>query len=344
MDWRSLLPRWSKHRNDAEQRAGRWPENSEIQQEVASALIRDLITERRANRRWTFAKRAALALMFVAGIAGYAYYYAKFNGWSLIPSSDLLGVVRVTGEINSNSLARADKVVPALTKAFQTDNVKAVAIMIDSPGGAPVEAERIVNALTHLREKHPKPVYAVVGSLGASAGYMVAMHADTIYAGRYSLVGSIGAVMSSWDVHKALARFEIYQRVFASGELKAMLNPYTEQSPEGIAKAEALVGTVGQRFQEDLSAARGSRLVTTQHFGSGELWDGETAKALGLVDELGTLETLQARLDAEYGDLKVHEFGPGAPSQLPFAATVGEWLESTIANALSAVTRGPSLR
>lgn len=344
MSWQSLRERMRFWRTDRVQVEVAFPSESDLKTELASALLKDLITERVSNRRWTLVKRSAIALVFLAGVFGYAFYYAKFNGWSVLPSDPLLGVVRLTGEISDTSLARADKVIPALTKAFEAENVKAVAILIDSPGGAPVEAERITNAIAQLKVKHPKPTYAVIGNLGASAGYMVAMHTDTIYAGRYSLVGSVGAVMASWDVHKALARFDIYQRVFASGELKSMLNPFTEPTPEGVKKAESLVDTIGERFQADLAATRGPRLASGQTFGSGELWDGEGAKALGLVDELGTLETLEARLEDELGDLKLHDFGPGAPSQMPFAASVGEWLEGVLMRALRSLAATPSLR
>lgn len=344
MNWRSVLDRMCFWRSNRIQLDVAFPSESELKSELANALLKDLITERVSNRRWTLAKRSAIALTFVGGFVGYAYYYAKFAGWSMLPSQPVLGVVRLAGEISDKSIARADMVIPALTKAYQADNVKAVAILVDSPGGAPVEAERIINAITHLKTKHPKPTYAVIGNLGASAGYMVAMHADAIYAGRYSLVGSIGAVMASWDVHKALARFEIYQRVFASGELKAMLNPFTEPTPEGVRKAEVLVSTLGERFQGDLVAIRGERLMHGEDYGSGEVWDGERARALGLVDELGTLETLQARLESDIGELKIHDFGPGAPAQFPFAASAGAWLEGAVSRTLRSMVETPEIR
>ena len=320
MNWRSWWKRlrfWDRERVHIQVAL---PTGEELRHDITSALFHDLIVERRSNRRWALVKRSALVLLFLCGFASYGYFYAKFEGWSLIPSSPLLGVVRISGEISDKSIARADRVIPALKKAYESENVKAVAILINSPGGAPVEAERINNAISTLQKKHPKPTYAVIGSIGASAGYMVAMHADEIYAGRYSLVGSIGAVLASWDVHKALARFDVYQHVFASGELKAMLNPFTEPTSASSAKAQSLVTTMGERFHAELLSSRGEKLASEQAFGTGEVWGGDEARNLGLVDRIGTLETLEARLDTELGELTVHEFGPGAPSQMPFAA------------------------
>ena len=341
MSWWKRLRFWDRERVSVEVT---FPSEAELKRDVAGLLLKDLIQERISNRRWTLLKRVAIALLFLFAMASYAYFYAKFEGWSLVPREPLLGVVRVSGEITDKSMARADKVIPALKAALEAENVKAVAILIDSPGGAPVEAERINNAVALLREKHNKPVYAVIGNLGASAAYMIAMHTDEIYAGRYSLVGSIGAVLASWDVHKALARFEVYQHVYASGELKAMLNPFTEPTPEAAEKAQLLVSATGKRFHDELVATRGAKLKSGRSYGSGEVWGGEEAKQLGLIDQLGTLETLEARLDGEIEDLMIHEFGPREQPQLGIVGALGEWLEAVVVRVLGSLTASPTLR
>ena len=341
MSWWKRLKFWDRERVSVEVA---FPSESELNRDVAGLLLKDLIQERISNRRWTLLKRVAITLLFLIGLGSYAYFYAKFEGWSFVPREPLLGVVRVTGQITDKSVARADKVIPALKAAFEAENVKAVAILIDSPGGAPVEAERINNAVALLREEHKKPVYAVIGNLGASAAYMIAMHADEIYAGRYSLVGSIGAVLASWDVHKALARFDIYQHVYASGELKAMLNPFTEPTPEAAEKAQSLVSATGRRFHDELVDSRGSKLEKGRGYDSGEVWGGEEAQRLGLVDQLGTLETLEARLEEKFGELLVHDFGPRGPAQLPLAAAISATLREALVGSIREVGRGAALR
>ena len=147
--------------------------------------------------------------------------------------------MKVEGQISATAkLASADKVVAALTRAFEDTHVQRVLLYIDSPGGAPVEAERIMDAVTELRKKHNKPIQAVIGNLGASAGYMVALSADDIVSAKYSLVGSIGAILQSWDVHRVLDKYDVKAKTYASGNLKGMLNPFEPGTPEGEAKRD----------------------------------------------------------------------------------------------------------
>ena len=86
---------------------------------------------------------------------------------------------------------------------------------------------------------------AVINNLGASAAYMVALNADRIIAAKYSFVGSIGAIMAPWQLDKAIAKVDVAQRVYASGKLKAFLNPFTPVSPEVDRKAQQLVDQMG---------------------------------------------------------------------------------------------------
>jgi protease-4 len=198
-----------------------------------------------------------------------------------------------------------------------------------------VEAERIMDAVAQLRAKHPKPVQAVIGNLGASAGYMVALAADDIVCGKYSLVGSVGAILQSWDVHRALEKYDVKAKTYASGPLKGMLNPFEPTTPEAEAKAQALVDEMGRQFARLLTERRGHRLKQPpQAYTSGEVWGGQEALALGLVDRNATLEVLMA----EQPDLKLVDFGPfdRKPPWLP------GWLQSLVhgADALDALVRG----
>jgi protease IV len=245
--------------------------------------------ERRSVHRWNLMLKAILIL---GPLVGAAMYFTSKTGFTFGPFSDVIGVVEIKGEIKEGSLASAERVVPALEAAFKDAHVREVVLKIDSPGGAPVEAERIVNALIAYRQKYPKPVTAVIGNLGASAAYMTAMHADRIVAGKYSLVGSIGAILAPWQLDKAIAQAKVSQRVYSSGRLKAFLNPFTPLTDDSDAKATELVNKVGGAFIQDLHKARGSRLRRGVDYGTGEVWSGMEAKAIGLVDEIGTLESI----------------------------------------------------
>lgn len=295
--------------------------------------------ERRSERRW---RMAFQALFFgspvLLGIL-YFLFFLSSTGVQFGPFSDVVGVVRIDGEIGAKKLASADRIIPALERAFSSKHVKAVVLSIDSPGGAPVEAERIYASIATLKRRYDKPVYSVINNLGASAAYMVAMHTDRIIAGNMSLVGSVGAVMAPWQLDKAMAKLDISQRVYASGKLKAFLNPFTPVSPEVDAKAKRLVDQMGGAFVRDLREARGSSLKQNVDFGTGEVWGGQEAKELGLIDSIGTLEDV---VQTTWG-IKTHDFGPHEPSFGPVASALSGVLSSALEKVLESVA-APAVR
>lgn len=263
-------------------------------------------SERKAERRW---KLAFQGLFFGAPLLlGLVYFlfFLSSTGFRWGPWNDVVGIVRIEGEIKPNAMASANKIIPALEKAFMATNVKAVVLSIESPGGAPVESERISNSIASLKKKYPKPVIAVINNLGASAAYMIALHADKIIAGKYSLVGSIGAIMAPWDLSKAIGKLEVSQRVYASGKLKAFLNPFTAPTADGEVKAMRLVNQMGGNFVDELRTFRGKSLKKGVDYSTGEVWGGIEAKSLGLIDEIGTLDSVA---DVNWG-LKTYDFGP----------------------------------
>lgn len=297
-------------------------------QSFMRAMAHDMLMDRRAERRSRLAKAALYFLMFALPALLYVSFYSWTLGFRMGPTGDVVGVVELSGEMASGSRASADNVIPALRKAFESERVRAVVLSIDSPGGAPLEAERIYSMIDSWRKSHPKPVIAVINNVGASAAYMVALHCDEIYAGKYSLVGSIGAVLSGWDFHKALERVDVGQRVYASGNLKAMLNPYLPMSPEADRKALDLVTKMGQQFRDELETQRKGKLTAGVDFGSGEIWGGIEAHKLGLVDGLSTVDQI---VKARWPDLRIHGFGSSGAGGLPLlGATIMESLRSFV--------------
>lgn len=340
------LTNWWRDRKMREEMFERYesmPKDPEMQTAMANIVLHEIITERRANRRWVFMKRVGITAIFAVGSVIYLSTQASSAGWRFIPNSPLVGVVRIEGSIMNTSLASAEKIIPALRAASENENVKAIVLAVDSPGGAPVEAERINTVLDEIRTKTKKPIFAVIQNVGASAAYMISMHADKIYAGRYSMVGSIGAVMSSWDVHRALAKFDVYQHVFASGELKAMLNPFVPSTDAAQQKAQDLVNIMGRRFANELKAKRGSLLKADVKYDTGEIWDGEQALKIGLIDGINTIEGVAAN----YKDAKVYEFGPRASNSGLFNTSVGDWVKSVFSSAVKdamAQNQGPAIQ
>lgn len=297
---------------------------------VFRAALADLLLDRKRDRRSRNWRTVVLFLMFALPPLIYGGALAWSAGYRIGSPATSVAVIRLEGQMAEGEAASAERIVPALRKAFASDSVRAIVLAIDSPGGAPLEAERIYTAIADERKAHPKPVVAVINNLGASAAYMVAMHTDRIYAGNYSLVGSIGGVMSGWDGHEALARLGVSYRVYASGSLKASMNPFVPMTPEAERKARELVTQLGRAFREELEQLRRDRLAAGVDFGTGEVWGGSDAKRLGLVDEISTLDQV---LRTRWPDVPVQEFGPRAEGLLS-SASVGAWLQGVMVRAL----------
>ena len=135
----------------------------------------ELVKERKTERRWkTFFQLALIGIPLLGTIA-YVIFFTSAMGFQWGPFGSVVGVVRIDGEISSQSVASAKHVIPILEKAFANPSVKAVVLSIDSPGGAPAESERIYTAIESLKRKHQKPVVAVINNMGASAAYMIAI-------------------------------------------------------------------------------------------------------------------------------------------------------------------------
>jgi len=290
-------------------------------------------SERTAERRRRMLFQALVFGFPVLLGVGYFLFFLSSAGFRWGPFGDVIGVVRIEGEIAAGKVASADRVIPSLENAFKSSNVTAIVLSIDSPGGAPVESERINNAIEGLRKRHPKPVVAVINNLGASAAYMIAIHADKIVAGKYSLVGSIGAVMAPWQLDRALARVDVSQRVYASGPLKAFLNPFTPVTPDVDAKAHSLVDELGGAFLAEVKQRRGNTLKSGVDYGTGEIWGGAQAREIGLVDTIGTIDEY---VQNTWG-LKSYDFGPSHEALQLFAKTVGDGVGGAVAEALNPI-------
>jgi protease IV len=299
---------------------------------VMRAMFKDMLLDKRSERRLGLAKAllyAAMVLLPMLFWAGPAVR-STVAGW-FWEDDNIVAVVKLQGQMADGARASAARLVPALRRAFKSPHVQAVVLEIDSPGGSPLEAERINAVIAAERKAHPKPVIAVINNVGASAAYMVAMQGDQIYAGKYSLVGSIGAIITGWDFHKAMNRLEVSQRVYASGELKAMLSPYAPNTAAADRKATELVHGIGQQFLADLVERRGAKLAKGVDLGTGEVWGGTQAKAIGLVDEVGTLDEV---LRSRWPDAKVKTYGASEPGSAMFGDTASAWLRTAVAEAL----------
>lgn len=241
--------------------------------------------------------------------------------------SDSIAVVEINGELGVGRPASADKIIPVLRTAFENEKVKVVILEINSGGGSPTESERINYEIDRLKQKYHKPIWAVIDTLGASAAYMIAIHTDKIVAGRYSLVGSIGVIMQGIDAHKLAERFDIKQNVYVSGPFKDLMNPLRAPSEEEKKVLQAIVDNAATTFIEEVKTQRGARLTRNDIF-TGQVWNGSDAVKFGLIDEVGTIESVTAG-----SKLKIQRMSPLNSSM--FGASFAHELGAGIAEGLA---------
>jgi len=274
-------------------------------------IAAEFIRERRTERRWRTFKRLTWVGVFIA-MAFVQFVILGGPQWfPLSPPGKTVTIINVEGEIALGARASADTIVPLIVRACREKAVEAVILNIDSPGGSPAEAERMANALGDCRiEGRKKRVIAVVNSLDASAAYLLSVHADEIIANRYSLVGSIGAIMTSWDSTEGLARLGIAGRVYASGPNKAMGIMTRHDTPEQAKVAQQIVDGAARLFREEVQAQRGKKLKESSDMYSGRIWNADEALALGLIDKIDVLDHVLA---VEFPDLQVQRLVPHRP-------------------------------
>ncbi len=196
----------------------------------------------------------------------------------------------------------------ALTRAFDHDRLVAVALAVNSPGGAATQSAMVAERIRGLAAENRVPVLGFCEDVAASGGYWLACAADEIYAHATSLVGSIGVVSAGFGVAGLLERFGVERRVHTAGTRKVRLDPFRPERQEDVAWLAGLQGELHDQFVAWVRQRRGDKLTgATDDLFSGEVWTGAKAVELGLVDGLGTLRGV---LDQRYPNAHVVSVEP----------------------------------
>tara|TARA_B100001121_G_scaffold301553_1_gene312811 strand:+ start:288 stop:1130 length:843 start_codon:yes stop_codon:yes gene_type:complete len=209
-----------------------------------------------------------------------------------------VALVRLTGVIaaGSSPLKRGlnlESVDPVLKKAFGMRRIKAVILVINSPGGSPVQSALIGARIRQLAKKHNVPVLAFCEDVAASGGYWLATAADEIYANYASVIGSIGVISAGFGFPQALEKLGVERRVYTSGKSKSMLDPFQPEKEEDVQYLKTLQSDIHQTFVDQVKTRRGGRLDAPEdELFSGQFWTGVKARELGLVDGLGTMHDM----------------------------------------------------
>ncbi len=221
-------------------------------------------------------------------------------------SRPIVPVVRLSGVISSgSSLGRRglslESVEPQLKKAFSVKQAKAVALIINSPGGSPVQSSLIGQRIRDLASQNDLPVLAFCEDVAASGGYWIAAAADEVFANAASVIGSIGVISAGFGFDKAIARLGVDRRVYTAGNAKMTLDPFQPERTEEVDRLKALQADIHQQFITHIETRRGSRLKGDRDaLFSGAFWTGQTALELGLIDAIGECrQTLLNRFGSE---------------------------------------------
>ncbi len=301
---------------------------------VAEQFARDMLRDRRADRRWRNFFRLSWLLLVMA--VGYAIFAARNHATA--PAGPHTALIEVRGEIAAGAEASAENLLPGLKTAFEDDNAKAIVLRINSPGGSPVQAGIINDEIRRLKKLHKdKKVYAVVEETCASGAYYIAVAADEIYADKASIVGSIGVLMDSFGAAGLMEKLGVERRLLTAGENKGIGDPFSPLPEKQRAFIQTMLDQIHRQFIAVVKQGRGTRLKETPELFSGLFWNGEQALGLGLIDHLGSLdyvarevikaeevidytpkENVAERLAKRFGA----SIGAGAAKALPSAFTI----------------------
>jgi signal peptide peptidase SppA len=236
-----------------------------------------------------------------------------------VPAPRVVPVLRFSGPIGLATPLRPGLMLAtaatAIEHAFSLSKLPTVAIIINSPGGSPVQSHLIYRRLRQLAQERKKKVYVFCEDVAASGGYFLALAGDEIFADPSSIIGSIGVISASFGLDKAIAKLGIERRVYTAGACKATLDPFQPEKAEDIERLRAIQEDVHEVFIGTVKDRRGTRLKgPDSELFSGAFWSAAKALELGLIDGVTDLRSKMRELHGEKVKLR------------PVPLVVGGWL------------------
>ncbi|MEJ8473465.1 S49 family peptidase [Roseibium algae] len=228
--------------------------------------------------------------------------FRKFLPKKFRNDGPVIPVVRLQGPIGMATPLRPGlslaTVATPLERAFSVKSAPAVALIVNSPGGSPVQSRLIFQRIRDLAKENEKEVLVFVEDVAASGGYMIAVAGDEIFVDPSSIVGSIGVVAAGFGFTELLAKVGVQRRVYTAGKNKAMLDPFQPENDKDVEYLKSLQLEIHEIFIELVKQRRGDVLSDDPDIFTGQFWTGRTGRDLGLVDAIGDL---RGTLKAKYG-------------------------------------------
>lgn len=264
------------------------PANPEApwERQALNTLLSAMLSEQRTARRW----KVFLRLMWLVLAGVLVWNLVSYNAQAVSPTMTHTAMVAVKGEIADGTDASAENIIAAMRSALDDEGSRALVLVINSPGGSPVQAGLIYDEVRRLRKLHGKPIYAVVEESCASAAYYLATAADKIYVDKASIVGSIGVLMDGFGFTDLMGKLGVERRLLTAGENKGFLDPFSPQTTKQRAHAQTMLDAIHNQFITAVRQGRGDRLKETPDMFSGLFWTGEQAVDMGLADGMSSLD------------------------------------------------------
>ncbi|MDE0942942.1 MAG: S49 family peptidase [Alphaproteobacteria bacterium] len=210
----------------------------------------------------------------------------------LVPVVRLDGVIAAQGSPLRSALNISSLAGP-LERAFAMKGAKAVALVINSPGGSPVQSALVHDRIRLLADEAELPVYIFCEDVAASGGYWIACAGDEIYASETSIIGSIGVIAATFGFEGAMEKLGVERRLFTAGGKKSLLDPFLPVEEDDLKRLTALQKEIHGAFKNHVRTRREGRLKATEKkLFSGEFWTGAKAVELGLTDGIGDLKSV----------------------------------------------------
>lgn len=218
-----------------------------------------------------------------------------FGPWR--DAGPIVSVLRLSGVIGQAGAFRQGltmaNMAGLIERAFAPKGQAAVALVVNSPGGSPVQSALIAKRIRDLATEKKVPVFAFCEDAAASGGYWLACAADEIWADESSILGSIGVVSAGFGAHEFIERYGIERRLYTAGDKKVILDPFSPEREDGVAHLKAIQVEIHDAFKAMVRDRRGARLSgAEEELFSGAFWAGRRALELGLIDGIGDLRTV----------------------------------------------------
>lgn len=221
-------------------------------------------------------------------------WHGMTNWNPFVKSEPFVAIIRLSGVIAGAGRGALNDaaLAPVIEKAFGRGKPAAIALQINSPGGSPVQSSLIAARIRRLADEKNIPVIAFVEDVAASGGYWLAVAGDEIYADKSSIVGSIGVISASFGLDKFISNYGIERRVYTAGTSKSMNDPFRPEKPEDVERIKRLLEDIHVNFKDHVSDRRAGKLPMDQDLFTGEVWLGQKATELGLIDGIGHLKPM----------------------------------------------------